>query len=471
MHILFLTPQLPYPPQQGTTMRNHGLIRGLAERHQISLLSFRESSPLDEEPGPTSRIPEPLLALCRRVETVPAPHPRPLMRRALDTLTHPLPDMALRLASTALAERLAAWLAQESFDVIQIEGIEMTPYLDLLLEKGRTDQVVTVPRSRARLRKGNGAKDGSPLVIFDDHNCEYMLQKSYAQIDALLPRRWPGALYSLIQWQKLRRYEASVCRRAHRVLAVSQTDAQALRQLAPDLDVAVIPNGIDTDQYQPGPIDAAGDPDQPPTVVFVGKMDFRPNVDAVRWFVEEIWPQVRAEVPEAHFYAVGQRPHPRLDPLHADASVTLTGWVEDVRPYIAQAAVYVLPLRMGSGTRLKLLEGMALGKAIVSTRMGAEGFTAPSEQGQRGALTYGRVTHDRELVLVRDNDPAAFARAIIALLRDPARRAGLGANARAFARAHYDWRVIIPRLEALYAQARQTAAPGARAGSSVKHIL
>ena len=435
-------------------MRNFGLIRGLAERHRISLLSFRESGPPDEGPGRASKVPEPLLALCRRVETVPAPHPRPLMRRALDTFTHPLPDMALRLASAALAERLAAWLAQESFDVIQIEGLEMTPYLDLLLEKGRTDQVRTVPPSQAGASKSDGAKDRSPLVVFDDHNCEYMLQKSYAQIDALLPRRWTGTLYSLIQWQKLRRYETSVCRRAHRVLAVSQTDAQALRQLATGLDVAVIPNGIDTDRYQPGPTDAAGDADQPPTVVFVGKMDFRPNVDAVRWFAEAIWPQVRAAVPEAHFYAVGQRPHSRLDPLRADPAVTLTGWVEDVRPYIARAAIYVLPLRMGSGTRLKLLEGMALAKAIVSTHMGAEGFTAPAKDGQRGDPAYGRVTHDQELVLVRDNDPDAFARAVIALLRDPARRARLGANARAFVEAHYDWRVIIPRLEALYDQAR-----------------
>lgn len=437
-------------------MRNHGLIRGLAERHRISLLSFREHGPPDGEPGLASKIPEPLLALCQRVETVPAPNPRPLMRRALDTFTHPLPDMALRLASTALAERLAAWLALESFDVIQIEGLEMAPYLDLLLEKRQTDQVRTVEPTQAGPSKSDGAKDGFPLVVFDDHNCEYKLQKSYAQIDALLPRRWAGALYSLLQWQKLRRYEASVCRRAHRVLAVSQADAQALRQLVPDLDVTVIPNGIDTDQYQPGPTDAAGDAgsSQPPKVVFVGKMDFRPNVDAVRWFAEEIWPQVRAEVPEAHFYAVGQRPHPHLAPLRADPSVTLTGWVEDVRPYIAQAAIYVLPLRMGSGTRLKLLEGMASGKAIVSTRMGAEGFTAPAEDGQRGDWAYGMVTHDQELVLVRDNDPGAFARAVVALLRDPARRARLGANARAFVEAHYDWRVIIPRLEALYAQAR-----------------
>jgi sugar transferase (PEP-CTERM/EpsH1 system associated) len=405
MHILFLTPQLPYPPHQGTAMRNYGLVRGLAARHQVSLLSFLEGNQSLEAAAP-------LLDLCQEVKTVPAPPPRSLARRARDTLTHRQPDMGLRLASPAFAHELARWLARESFDVVHVEGIEMAPYLDLLF-------------------------DGpSPLVVFDDHNCEYMLQKRYAQIDARIPRRWAGALYSLLQWQKLRPYEASVCRRAHHVLAVSQTDAQALQRLVPGLDVTVIPNAIDCDQYQVAP-----ETQGPPNLVFVGKMDFRPNVDAVRWFADAIWPRVRAEVSEAHFYAVGQRPHRQLDRLRADPSLTLTGWVQEVRPYIAQATVYVAPLRMGSGTRLKLLEAMAMGKAIVSTRLGAEGLSeGASAQGVDGPV----------LELVDDNDPQAFADAVVALLREPARRATLGAAARAFVRARYDWRVVIPRLEAVY---------------------
>jgi glycosyltransferase involved in cell wall biosynthesis len=389
-------------------MRNYGLIRGLAERHQVSLLSFLEAGQALEAAGP-------LLELCQRVETTPAPPPRGLARRARDTLTHRLPDMALRLASPDMAQKLSAWLAQESFDVVHVEGLEMSPYLDLLL-------------------KANPA----PQVVFDDHNCEYMLQKRYAQIDARIPRRWAGALYSLLQWQKLRRYEAAVCRRAQHVLAVSQADALALKSLVPGLQVTVIPNGIHTDHYQPDPGAEA-----PASLVFVGKMDFRPNVDAVRWFADAIWPRVRAAVPEAHFYAVGQRPHPQLERLRADPSLTLTGWVDEVYPYVAQATVYVAPLRMGSGTRLKLLEAMAMSKAIVSTRLGAEGLFAPSPTPQ---------THVPELALVDDDNAAAFADAVIALLRDPARRAALSANARSFVRAHYDWRVIIPDLEALYAQ-------------------
>jgi glycosyltransferase involved in cell wall biosynthesis len=425
MRILFLTPQLPYPLHQGTAIRNFGLIQGLARRHEVSLLSFASHDPTAGSATSPSPDLGPLTQLCHRVETVAVPPPRSILRRALDTLVHPLPDMALRLASPAFAERLNTWLQQETFDIVHVEGIEMTPYFQQL-----TDERWAEERNR-------------PTIVFDDHNCEYMLQKRYAQVDARVPRRWPGALYSLVQWQKLRRYEAAICRRAHHVLAVSQTDALALQALVPGLRVTVIPNGIDTDSYVLTDADEGqpGEPGQPPTLVFIGKMDFRPNVDAVRWFASTIWPRIRAKVPEARFLAVGQRPHPQLDPLRADPSVTLTGWVEQVEPYIKAATLYVVPLRMGSGTRLKLLEAMVLGKAIVSTRIGAEGLTDS-----------GLIANDRELRLVEDDDPDGFSDAVISLLHDPAHRERLGAAAHVFVKRYYDWQVIIPQLEALYAR-------------------
>jgi len=434
-------------------MRNFGLIRWLSERHTISLLSFGESDQIDESGELVQHVAAPLLAVCQRVETVPLPPVRSLMRRGRDTFAQRLPDMALRLASSAYAEKLAAWLAREPFDIVHIEGIEMAPYLDLLVQKQEIEK-----QARFGERPAPGSR--TPLIIFDDHNCEYMLQRSYALVDARNPRRWAGASYSFIQWQKLRRYEADVCRRAHRVLAVSQTDAEALRQIVPELSIAVIPNGIDTDRYQSRPPDETHGPQASPTptLVFTGKMDFRPNVDAVSWFAKAIWPHIRAEVPDARFLAVGQRPHPSLDRLCADPSITLTGWVEEIQPYIDNATVYVAPLRMGSGTRLKLLQAMASGKAIVSTRTGAEGL-AGAVPGYPAALPKelcpisGTATGDQELILVNDDDPIGFANAVVRLLRDPERRAVLGAAARSFVKTHYDWRVIVPRLEAVYAKA------------------
>jgi glycosyltransferase involved in cell wall biosynthesis len=268
------------------------------------------------------------------------------------------------------------------------------------------------------------------MVVFDDHNCEYVLQQRVFLTDLAVPARWPGAAYSCVQWLRLRRYEADVCRRADWVLTVSDADADALQRLVPGLDPSVVPNGIDTRVYHPKAVET-----QPRenSLVFTGTMDFRPNVDAILWFVKEVLPLIQVEIPDVHVNVVGQRPHQRLDPLRENPSVTLTGFVEDVRPYIANAALYVAPLRMGGGTRLKLLEAMAMGKAVVATRLGAEGYP---------------VTDGRELVLA--DTATDFAERVISLLQSPKRRAALGRTARAFVERRYDWRAIVPLVESGY---------------------
>jgi glycosyltransferase involved in cell wall biosynthesis len=164
-------------------------------------------------------------------------------------------------------------------------------------------------------------------------------------------------------------------------------------------------------------------------------MDFRPNVDAVLWFAAKVLPRIQAEIRDIHFMVVGQRPHRRLDGLRSNPALTLTGWVEDTRPYIAQAAVYVAPLRIGGGTRLKLLEAMAMGKPVVATTLGAEGYP---------------FTAGRELLLA--DTPADFASAVIELLRSPDLQFDLGRAAREFVAQRYDWRAIVPLLERVYTQ-------------------
>jgi glycosyltransferase involved in cell wall biosynthesis len=302
--------------------------------------------------------------------------------------------------------------------VLQIEGIEMAPFALWL-------------RSCPRF----ASLSPRPLLLFDDHNAEYLLQRRVFETDLRRPRHWPGALYSLIQWRKLSRYETHVCQQVDRVAAVSAADAKALRQLVPGLDPAIVPNGVDLHFYDGAVATRSQSAVHLPalSLVFTGKMDFRPNVDAVIWFVDEVLPRIRAERPDVHFFVVGQKPHLRLDPLRQREGVTLTGWVEDVRPYFERAAVYVAPLRMGGGTRLKLLEAMAMGKAIVSTSLGCEGF---------------EVTDGREMCVA--DTAGDFAHTVLELLESPARRAALGRTARRFVETHYAWEAIVPRLERLY---------------------
>jgi glycosyltransferase involved in cell wall biosynthesis len=164
-------------------------------------------------------------------------------------------------------------------------------------------------------------------------------------------------------------------------------------------------------------------------------MDYRPNVDAALWFAQDILRRIRSARPDACFMIAGQKPHARLLQLQGQPGIVLTGEVPDLRPFLAAAAVYVAPLRMGGGTRFKLLEAMALSRPIVSTRLGAEGF---------------EVAHGREVLLA--DTAGDFAAAVVSLLEDESKRAALGEAARRFVEADYDWSAIIPRVEAAYGQ-------------------
>jgi glycosyltransferase involved in cell wall biosynthesis len=427
MRILFLTPQLPYPPHQGTTIRNYNIIANLAPRHEIHLLSLVRSQ--DEIAGAT-----PLHQHCCSIEGVLTPRRSPL-KRSLSVLLSALPDMALRLPSAEFKTKLKAYLERERFDVVQIEGIEMAqPWMDWKLEAGgwKLDHETGLPISNLQPPTSNVQY---PISIFDDHNAEYVLQQRAFETDVRHPRRWVAALYSLIQWKKLSRYEAMICRLADGVVAVSEADKAALQRLVPGLNVTVVPNGVDIEFYN----------DQFPmtksqlvighcSLVFTGKMDFRPNVDAVLWFCQEVLPLIRRQKNDVHFYIVGQSPHRRILCLADHPAVTVTGYVDDVRSYIAEACVYVVPLRIGGGTRLKVLEAMAMGKAIVSTSLGCEGFEE---------LVPGQHVSSADT-------PEEFAQRVIELLSDAGRRERMGQAARRFVEERYDWRLIVPRLEQVY---------------------
>jgi glycosyltransferase involved in cell wall biosynthesis len=275
-------------------------------------------------------------------------------------------------------------------------------------------------------------------VVFDDHNAEYVLQQRAFETDRRYPSKWLKAAYSLVQRSKLRRYEATVCQAVDQVVAVSDTDRAALREIAPNVDVAVVPNGVDTAYFS-----ALASGDNPgirqskirhlASLVFSGTLDFRPNIDAVVWFCEQVLPRIKKEIFHIHLYIVGKAPTREVRRLGHDAAVTVTGYVGDVRPYIAQARVYVAPIRMGSGTKLKVLEALAMGIPVVSTSLGAEGI----------AVTPGQD------ILIAD-DPAEFAAQVVALMNDEPLRKRMSERGRALMEARYDWQVIVPLLERVY---------------------
>ena len=400
-NVLFLTPQLPYPPQQGTALRNYNLITQVAREHNAALLTFGDPA--------AATLAGPLTEICQPLQVI-APPARTQWDRVRSLLQSRLPDMALRLYSPAFQSALERLLTTYPFDVLQIEGIEMALYAHHL----------------APLLRQRGI-----AVVFDDHNAEYVLQRRAARTDLRIPRRWPAALYSSLQWRRLGLFEARICRLADAVVVVSAEDGRFLRRLEPDLQPLVLPNGVDVSLYH----SQLGDTFhlEHPCLVFTGKMDYRPNVDAMTWFHRHIWPLIQATHPEVHLYVVGKGYHKALAPLKADPAVTVTGLVPEILPYFGGADVYIAPLRMGSGTRLKLLEAMAAALPIVSTTIGAEGLDV--EPGQQAIIV---------------DTPEAFAASCCALLEDPERRRRLGAAARRHAVTHYDWQQLVPQLNALY---------------------
>lgn len=401
--ILIIAPQVPWPPHQGTAIRNLNVALHLARDHDVTLAGF---APNGADAGP-------LAAAGIALVTAPPPPARPLAVRMRDLPTTRVPDLARRLDSAAFAARLAGLIASAPpFDVVQIEGLEMARH-------------GLAAHTRA------AARGPRPRLIYDAHNAEWLLQDRAWRTDIRRPRTWVGAAYSVVQTAKIRRFERALLRAADATAAVSAADAAALRTLAPAARVVVVPNGVDLEHYA-----AVAPGDETATrCVFTGKMDFRPNIDAMAWFCAQVWPLVRASRPDATLAIVGRDPAPRVAALgDARQGITVTGAVPDTRPYIADAGVVVVPLRVGGGTRLKVLEAMAMARPIVATHLAVEGLDLAAGVEARLA-----------------DDPAAFAAHVVALMADPAARAALGAAARRRVERDFAWSALVPRLAGLYA--------------------
>lgn len=286
---------------------------------------------------------------------------------------------------------------------------EMQAAIDTLLAREHYEAVLFESVLMAGYQLPAGVKR-----MIDQHNLEYEVMQRTAQLEKRRLRKW----YSGQEYRVLRRGELARCQQADLLLVTSEREQLTLKQLLPTRVIEVVPNGVDLAAFTPDPAVA----EVSHQLIFTGTMDYYPNTQGALWFAEQCWPLIRAQVPDATWQIVGRNPPPEVQRLADLPGVTVTGWVADVRPYLAASAVALAPLLVGGGTRLKILEALAMQKAVVSTSLGCEGLAM--EAGNH---------------LLVEDQPERLAQAVIELLNAPERRRALGSAGRALVERLYSW--------------------------------
>jgi sugar transferase (PEP-CTERM/EpsH1 system associated) len=394
MNLLWLNAGLLLPLDKGGKLRTWHVMRHLAARHDIHYLSFEDLSQRAADRDGMREV-------CSRLETVPRTDAAKGTWRfyadAARYLVNPAPYAVAKYRSDAFRQRLAALLAAERYDAVVCDFLP---------------PLVNMPR---RLP--------CPSVLFT-HNVEAEIWRRHVETASN-----PFARTALNQqWLRMLRFEADALQRFDLVLAVSDADARTFERLYPGAlkaPVHVVQTGVDTAYFTP-----AEEAAQRTHMVFTGSMDWLPNEDGMTYFCRDILPRIRQAEPDATLTIVGRAPTPAVKKLAEIAGVEVTGRVDDVRPYIAKGAVYVVPLRIGGGTRLKIFEAMSMAKAVVSTTVGAEGLP---------------VTGGRDVDIA--DEPARFAHAVVHLMRDAEARRAIEAAARRLVVERYDWSAVAVDFE------------------------
>ena len=391
MKILFLSPTVPFPLTDGGRIRVFNLLKQIAEKNDVTLLAL-ETQPTDAE-GVTE-----LQQLGIQVHLVPnAPT---LPRVSFGTLANAFrkrqPITVARYDLPVYRQKFRELIATENFDLVHYEMFHTAQF-----------------RTEVDL----------PSVL------------SQQNVDSAIWRRLCGEtanpFYKFAYWTQqlaFQRYERVLSPKFDAVTCTSDIDAAVFQRHCAADTIEIIPNGVDITHYQPDFTSEA-----PAHLIYIGSMDWYPNEDAVAFFADEVLPGIQDKVPDVQFSIVGGNPSARVQRLAEREGVVVTGRVPEIKPYFAEATVFVVPLRIGSGTRLKILEALAMGKAIVSTSVGAEGLDLK----------------DGEEIFIAD-EPTAFADAVTRLLTDASLRRRVGENGRARVERDYDWRSIAEKLHNLY---------------------
>ncbi len=401
MRILQFAPYSPVPPVFGGALRTYHLLKGLAGRHDVTFVTFGTGED-------SSRLKEAFGTCLEEIQVVranqfPREHAWWRMLRALGNGRSMYAQYTISAAMQAALDRL---YAKRHYDVTLVEF----PHMGIF-----------------RLSRNT-------VTVLDEHNIEYYnFRRMFAGVRS--PAR---KLLYLHEYRKTYREELSVCKKVDAVLTTSQNDLDILEREACRTPKFVVPNGVDMEYFAPAECEP-----EPFSMVFTGTMDYLPNQDATIYFLNEIFPLIKRSLPGARVYIVGKNP-PDAVRRRASADVVVTGYVDDVRPYVRRAAVSVVPLRMGSGTRLKILEALAMRKAVVTTSIGCEGIDV--RDGIEAAIA------DR---------PELFAEKVVNLLRNGDTASRLGRNGYELAKSRYDWDVVADSLDLVLADlVRKKAAAG-----------
>ncbi len=381
MKILIIDEEFPFPLNTGKRIRTFHLTKFLARSHDVSYLAYGSFGQKDFESALENKI-----GLYAVEPPFRGKSGLRFYLKLIANLASPLPYIVTSHYSIEFEDRLQEIVNKGEFDVVICEW---TPYSIFLKDLDSVKKIIVA------------------------HNIESDIWNRYQAEERNLFRRW----YISVQWKKVERFERDCYHWVDGATAVSRADADRIREFGVNYPVEIVENGVDTRYFEPGM-----DETEPDTLVFTGSMDWRPNQDAAVYFVERILPLIRKRAPSAEAYFVGRNPSASVRRLEKTKGVTVTGTVDDVRPYLRRAAVYVVPLRIGGGSRIKILEALAMKKAVVSTPVGAEGLN---------------VTDGKEVLIGRDE--SEFADYVLNCLRDGELCRRLGENGRTLVEKDYRW--------------------------------
>jgi sugar transferase (PEP-CTERM/EpsH1 system associated) len=385
MNILYLQTDFPYPPIGGGRSRAFYLIKELAKDSSITLVSFAEVDPQTEEK-------EVMKQYCRDVFVIPFRRHHSLRKLFLSLFTS-VPYKVLQYGSKEFADTVTYQFASNKFDLVFSEHPYLAQYIPSKAEFALPQNIELMSTIYERTRRSGNLR---------------------------------MRLYALSQWRKMQNYELELIRRFGVFIAVDRMEQEIIKEKLPNVKTCLVPNGVDVEYFSPSGQHSSS---VPSNIVFTGVFSYYPNEQAAVAFSREVLPRIRKHFPKIRFTIVGKNPSEQVRRLAEDPLITVTGYVNDVRPFLENATVVVVPLRIGGGTRLKILEALAMGKPVISTTIGCEGLN---------------VQHGKTILIA--DTAEEFAVTVVNVLKDTVLAQSLGQEGRRLVEREYRWEVAGDRL-------------------------